>query len=84
MKEMSIVRRSVTDEQLQSLPPELSQPLRRAYAARGVSPGELDTGLSNMLPVSSLEGTVEAADRLSVALERGERVLVVGDFSHRG
>jgi len=84
MKEMSIVRRSVTDEQLQSLPPELSQPLRRAYAARGVSPGELDTSLSNMLPVSSLEGTVEAAERLCVALERRERVLVVGDFDADG
>jgi len=84
MDDVAIVRRRVADEQLQSLPTELSRPLRRAYAARGIGAAELDTSLSNLLPVSSLDGTAEAAERLALALERGERVLVVGDFDADG
>lgn len=84
VSEVAIVRRSVTDEQLQSMPASLGLPLRRAYAARGVAATQLDTPLSAMLPVSSLEGTAAAAERLTEALERQSRVLIVGDFDADG
>lgn len=80
----AIVRRTVTGEQLQLLPDTLSAPLRRVYAARGVTAEQLDTPLSAMLPVSSLEGTAEAAERFAVARHSGERVLIVGDFDADG
>lgn len=84
MGDIAIVRRRVTDEQLQSVPAQLSEPLRRAYAARDVGGDELDIGLARMLPVSNLEGTAEAAQRLALALERDEAILVVGDFDADG
>ncbi len=80
----AIVRRTVTGEQLQLLPDTLSAPLRRVYAARGVTAEQLDTPLSAMLPVSSLEGTAEAAERFAFARHSGERVLIVGDFDADG
>ncbi len=78
------MRRTVTGEQLQLLPDTLSAPLRRVYAARGVTAEQLDTPLSAMLPVSSLEGTAEAAERFAIARHSGERVLIVGDFDADG
>jgi len=59
--------------------------LRRVYAARGIaSLAELDLGLAGLLPVSSLDGIVEAVDLLLDARARGRRVLVVGDFDADG
>jgi len=79
-----IVRRTVTGEQLQLLPDTLSPPLRRVYAARGVSAQQLETPLSAMLPVSTLEGTEAAAERFAAARHNHERVLIVGDFDADG
>ncbi len=84
MSNKVIVRRSVTAEQLQMLPDCLALPLRRVFAARGVTAAELDMALSGLLPVSSLAGTAAAAERLAAARQRQQRVLVVGDFDADG
>lgn len=59
--------------------------LARVYAARGVSsPGELDYGLTHLLPDERLQGIDSAAALLAEALERRQHVLVVGDFDADG
>lgn len=67
------------------LPASLHPVLRRVYAARGVtSADELELGLRNLLPVSTLDGVEPAADLLLEHLERGSRVLIVGDYDADG
>ena len=67
------------------LPDDLDPVLARIYAARGVrSAADLDLGLDRLLPVGSLEGVAAAAALLARTLERGERVLVVGDYDADG
>jgi len=59
--------------------------LARLYAARGVrAPEELDLGLGGLAPVGSLEGVEAAAALLAQHLERGARILVIGDFDADG
>ena len=63
---------------------DLHPVLRRVYAARGVASDEdLDLSLERLLPVTSLEGVLEAA-RLLASHQRGGRVLVIGDFDADG
>ncbi|MEO8225756.1 MAG: single-stranded-DNA-specific exonuclease RecJ, partial [Gammaproteobacteria bacterium] len=45
---------------------------------------ELSPGLAQIVPVGELPGVVAAAERLALARERGERVLVIGDFDADG
>ena len=62
---------------------ELDPVLARVYAARGVrDPAELDYGLANLVPVSSLEN-IEAAVELLLR-HRDGRIVVVGDFDADG
>ncbi len=58
--------------------------LRRVLASRQVTPGQLRSGLVDLVPVGELPGVAAAADRLVAARERGERVLVIGDFDADG
>jgi single-stranded-DNA-specific exonuclease len=59
--------------------------LRRVYAARGVSaPEELALELRWLLPVSTLDGIGPATQLLAAHVERGSRILVVGDFDADG
>ena len=67
--------------------PELGLPplLTRLYAARGVnSEAELDKRLARLHPWQQLKGIDAATERLRLAIERQERVLVVGDFDADG
>ncbi|HZF15613.1 MAG TPA: single-stranded-DNA-specific exonuclease RecJ [Steroidobacteraceae bacterium] len=81
MRPIRIVRRPAAA----TLTGPLDPVLRRVYAARGIaSLAELDLGLAGLLPVSSLDGIVEAVDLLLDARARGRRVLVVGDFDADG
>lgn len=67
------------------LPASLHPVLRRVYAARGVSrPDELELGLRQLLPVSTLDGIAQATAVLSEHLRRDSRILVVGDFDADG
>jgi len=67
------------------LPENLHPVLRRVYAARGVSaPEELALDLRSLLPVSTLDGIGPATELLVAHVERGSRILVVGDFDADG
>ncbi len=67
------------------LPSSLHPVLRRVYAARGVTAaGELELGIRNLLPVSSLDGVEAAAELLVSHLGRRSRILVVGDYDADG
>jgi single-stranded-DNA-specific exonuclease len=83
MTRREIVRRPVPPQV--ELPAALHPVLRRVYAARGVgSADELELGLKNLLPVSSLDGIDAGVDLLLAHLERGSSVLVVGDYDADG
>ena len=79
-----IRRRGVDEAALRALgglPPLLA----RLYAARGVQhPDEVDAGLAGLAPVGSLEGLEAAVELVAQHLERGDRILVVGDFDADG
>ena len=60
-------------------------PVARALSARGIRvASELAQDWKSMLPPAMLEGTREAAERLALARERGERVTVVADYDCDG
>lgn len=60
-------------------------PVARALSARGIrDASELTQDWKSMLPPAMLEGTREAAERLALARERGERVTVVADYDCDG
>lgn len=66
---------------LGDLPPLLT----RLYASRGVqSAAELDKGLARLIPYQQLKGVDAAVELLVDALEKGERILYVGDFDADG
>jgi single-stranded-DNA-specific exonuclease len=68
-----------------TLPANLHPVLRRVYAARGVSaPEDLSLDLRSLLPVSTLDGIGPATELLADHVERGSRILVVGDFDADG
>lgn len=59
--------------------------LARLYAGRGVTdPNELETGLAGLLPAEMLHGVSEAVRLLDVAIDEGQRILIVGDFDCDG
>ncbi|MEO7387136.1 MAG: single-stranded-DNA-specific exonuclease RecJ [Gammaproteobacteria bacterium] len=66
------------------MPPDLPPVLRRVLAARQVTPGQLRPGLALLLPIGDLTGVSAAAERLTTARERGERILIIGDFDADG
>lgn len=60
-------------------------PVARALSARGIrDASELAQDWKSMLPPAMLESTREAAERLALARERGERVTVVADYDCDG
>ncbi|RVU84796.1 single-stranded-DNA-specific exonuclease RecJ [Leucothrix sargassi] len=83
MTKATLLRRSVPQEL-----PELSDCsplLRRIVASRGImDEQDLSSELKQLHPIGSLMGVVEATERLSVALDKQERVLIVGDFDADG
>jgi single-stranded-DNA-specific exonuclease len=67
------------------LPESLHPVLRRVYAARGLlQADELPLELRSLLPVSTLDGIGPATSLLADHVERGSRILVVGDFDADG
>jgi single-stranded-DNA-specific exonuclease len=70
---------------IDALPDSLHPVLRRVYAARGVAgPEDLSLELRSLLPVSTLDGIGPATELLAGHVERGSRILVVGDFDADG
>ena len=75
------------DELPHALQPLAAQSLTlaRLYAGRGITePAELDTELSGLLPAEMLHGVTEAVRLLDVAIDEGQRILIVGDFDCDG
>lgn len=67
------------------LPDSLHPVLRRVYAARGVRRADdLPLELRALLPVSTLDGIGPATGLLAAHIERGSRIVVVGDFDADG
>ncbi|MCP5277020.1 MAG: single-stranded-DNA-specific exonuclease RecJ [Thiobacillus sp.] len=59
--------------------------LARLFSARGVAgPGDLKRGLNELLPYARLLHCEAAAARLADAIQRRERLLVVGDYDADG
>ena len=70
---------------IEAFPDSVHPVLRRVYAARGVRHSdELALELRALLPVSTLDGIAKATELLASHLERGSRILVVGDFDADG
>jgi single-stranded-DNA-specific exonuclease len=68
-----------------TLPESLHPVLRRVYASRGLRlADELPLELRALLPVSTLDGIGPATELLVAHIERGSRILVVGDFDADG
>lgn len=80
----SICRRATAEPELRQLPADLHPVLRRVYAARHVPGDQLEPALSDLIPVSEFAGTHAGAARLVEARQRGERVLILGDFDTDG
>ncbi|OLF39254.1 MULTISPECIES: single-stranded-DNA-specific exonuclease RecJ [unclassified Psychrobacter] len=59
--------------------------LARLYAGRGITaPDELENGLSGLLPAEQLHGVIDAVRLLDIAIDEGQRILIVGDFDCDG
>jgi single-stranded-DNA-specific exonuclease len=80
----SIRRRKVSDALIGTLPDHLHPVLRRVYAARQVTAGQIRPSLSGLIQISELKAASAAAERLADSLVRRERVLVLGDFDADG
>lgn len=60
-------------------------PVARALAARGISnKSDLEQEWRGMIPPAKLEGARAAAERLALARERGEHVVIVADYDCDG
>ena len=60
-------------------------PVARALAARGISnKSDLEQEWRGMIPPAELEGARAAAERLALARERGEHVVIVADYDCDG
>jgi single-stranded-DNA-specific exonuclease len=79
-----IIRRDVAAAQ-SFVQTDLHPILQRIYAVRGItSPVELERGLERLLPYHGLLNIDLAAARLAEALQKQERILIVGDFDADG
>ena len=76
--------RSAAESASAALPAGLHPVLRRVLAARQVGAAQLQPQLAQLIPVGSLPGVQAAAERLVTARQRGDRVLVIGDFDVDG
>jgi single-stranded-DNA-specific exonuclease len=76
--------RSAAESASAALPAGLHPVLRRVLAARQVGAAQLQPRMAQLIPVGSLPGVQAAAARLVSARQRGERVLVIGDFDVDG
>ena len=79
-----IIRRDV-DATKSFVSQNLHPILQRVYAVRGVTTDvELERGLERLLPFHELLNIDKAAARLAEALQKQERILIVGDFDADG
>ena len=73
------------DVDISCLPTELPPLLRKIYASRGVqSAQELDNSLRQLTIYTSLTGIDGAVARLVQAMNKHERIIIIGDFDADG
>src|SRR6202171_3824430 len=78
---LNISRRSVPESVAELRAAGISEVLARIYAARGVcSAAELDCSFAGLPSWTALKGIDSAAARLTDAIVRGERMLIVADY----
>ncbi|HET9679930.1 MAG TPA: single-stranded-DNA-specific exonuclease RecJ [Gammaproteobacteria bacterium] len=83
MSHRAIRRRPLVDDG--HLPADLHPVLKRVYATRQIrDPQELDHGLNGLLPPDTLTGINAGAQLLADHIQRGSRILIVGDFDADG
>ncbi len=81
--EKKLVARSFVNDALKDT--DISPLLRRIYAARGVrTADDINLGLDQLYPPSQLLQIDAATQRLALALEQQQRILIVGDFDADG
>ena len=81
---LTIVRRS-SPLPWPVLDPQMHPVLQRVYSARGVrSAQDLDLSMHQLLPIGTLGGVEAAAELLCQHRERGDLVLIIGDFDADG
>lgn len=79
-----IIRRKYNDSNVTALS-QLSPLLRRIYAAREISSmQDLDRTLTGLLPFHALLDIEKAVERLAVAIQQDQRILIIGDFDADG
>ena len=82
---MKILLERPVAESAGRLPDDIHPVLRRVYAARNISGKEdLDNSLSRLHSPAVMKGVSQAIELLVVALQKHERILVVGDFDADG
>jgi single-stranded-DNA-specific exonuclease len=82
---VDIIRRAIPECAAALAAAGITPVLARIYAARGVhSPAELDLGLAGLPSWTALKGIDAAAARLALAIDRGERLLIVADYDADG
>jgi len=84
MKQLIIERRSAPQPGL-AIEQQVHPVLARIYASRGIEDqAQLGRNLKELLPDSQMKGIDAAVERLVVALEQQQRILIVGDFDCDG
>ncbi|MDP1603184.1 MAG: single-stranded-DNA-specific exonuclease RecJ [Legionella sp.] len=64
---------------------QMSPVLQRIYATRGITDEtQLDKRLQTLLPFNTLSDIDKACARLKIALEKQQRILIIGDFDADG
>ena len=81
----TLLERPITESARRRLPDDIHPVLKRVYAARNISGAdELDNSLTRLHSPAVLKGLSQAVDLLVAALQKQERILVVGDFDADG
>lgn len=70
--------------ELDDYPEDFSPCHRRVLSARHITPNQLKKSLSQLHGVDMLSGAKEAAQRIYTAIQRGERIVIVGDYDADG
>jgi single-stranded-DNA-specific exonuclease len=80
----SVQRRDAPDSLVEAFPGHVHPVLRRVYAARRATVGQIEPALSGLIQISELKAAPAAAERLADCRAARERVLVLGDFDADG
>ncbi|MEA3241893.1 MAG: DHH family phosphoesterase, partial [Pseudomonadota bacterium] len=80
-----MLERPIPESARHQLPDDIHPVLKRVYAARNITgKDDLDNSLTRLHSPAALKGLSQAVDLLMAALQKQERILVVGDFDADG